>query len=166
MYRRFYQHASCSTLQKLYTSFVRPHLEYASIVWNPYLKSDMYKLEDVQKFALRVCLKSSYDNLLSTSRLPSLEKIRVQASLCHLFKIVRGLTDYDDAPFCTQENAYNTRSSCKSTLTLPNVRVRTNHYHQTFFPNIIKIWNRLPREMTECDSIVTFKKHVIAFLDR
>ena len=58
LYRRCYEHASCSTVQKLYISFVRPHLEYASIVWNSYLKSDIYKLEDVQKFALSVCLKS------------------------------------------------------------------------------------------------------------
>ena len=100
LYRRFHQHASPSTLIRLYSSFIRPHLEYASIVWNPSLKSDIDKLEDVQKFALRVCFKSwdsSYDDLLVKSRLLPLESRRLQFSLCHLFKILRGLTDLNES---------------------------------------------------------------------
>ena len=90
LYRHFYQHASSSALLKLYCSFIRPQLEYASIAWNPGLKGDIDRLEDVQGFALRVCSKFwdlSYGELLKKSRLPSLEKHRIQASLCHLFKI-------------------------------------------------------------------------------
>ena len=34
------------------TSFIRPHLDYASIVWNPHLKGEVESLENVQKFAL------------------------------------------------------------------------------------------------------------------
>ena len=34
------------------TSFIRPHLDYASIVWNPHLKGEIESLENVQKFAL------------------------------------------------------------------------------------------------------------------
>ena len=35
LYRRFYNNASKDTLLQLYLSLVRPHLEYASPVWNP-----------------------------------------------------------------------------------------------------------------------------------
>ena len=117
-YRRFYQHASSSTMLRLYCSFIRPHLEYASIVWNPSVKLEVHKLEDVQKFALRVCLKSwgtNYDDLLSNSNLPSLQKHCVLASLCHLFKISRGLTYFDKAPLQPQVHSYDTRSSHKPT---------------------------------------------------
>ena len=55
LYRRFHQHSSSSTLIKLYCSFICPHLEYASVVWNPGLKGENDALENVQKFALRVC---------------------------------------------------------------------------------------------------------------
>ena len=67
MYRRFYKHSSSNTLLKLYTSYIRPHLEYAAISWDPYLKKDIALLEDVQKFALKVCTKSwdqDYSTLL------------------------------------------------------------------------------------------------------
>jgi hypothetical protein len=54
LYRRFGKHADLVTLLQLYKSFIRPHLEYCSIVWNPHLIRDIEPLEKVQRFALRV----------------------------------------------------------------------------------------------------------------
>ena len=57
-----------SYIHQLYTSFIRPHLEYACIAWDPFLKKDITALEDVQKFALRLCTKSwdqDYQTLLT-----------------------------------------------------------------------------------------------------
>ena len=165
LYRRFYQHASSSTLLKLYCSFLRPHLEYASIVWNPSLKGEIDRLEEVQKFALRVCLKSwdtNYEELLASSNLPSLSKRRLLASLCHLFKISRGLTDYDEAPLHAQVHIHNTRASCKQMFSLP--QCRTNSYQHSFFPNAISIWNNLPKEVIECSSVQTFKNYAFSSL--
>ena len=58
LYGQFYENVTSLTLLKLYSSFIRPHLEYAPIVWNPALKGDIGLLENVQKFALRACMKS------------------------------------------------------------------------------------------------------------
>ena len=43
MYRRFYKNADTKTLLQLYKTFIRPHLEYCSIVyvWDPYLAKDI-----------------------------------------------------------------------------------------------------------------------------
>ena len=41
LYRRFYNNASKDTLLQLYLSLVRPHLEYASPVWNPYMQNTL-----------------------------------------------------------------------------------------------------------------------------
>ena len=168
LYRRFQQNSCPTTLLRLYCSFIRPHLEYASIVWNPCQKGDIAKLENVQKFALRVCLKSwdmSYDDLLSNSKLSSLRKRRLLASLCHLYKIIRGLTDFEDAPLQTQVGYnYYTRLSSKSTPSFSLPQSRTNTYRYSFFPNIISLWNSLPREATECNTVETFKKYVIDLL--
>ena len=58
-----------------------------------YIAIEIDQLERVQKFALRVCLTSwdtDYEDLLSISNLPSLQKHCMLTSLCHLFKISRG----------------------------------------------------------------------------
>ena len=68
IYHKISKHTHVSsTLLKLYTALVRPHLEYAAQVWNPHLEKDIQNLEKVQKFALRICAKdyhASYEDLL------------------------------------------------------------------------------------------------------
>ena len=40
-YRKFYQWSEPRTLRQLYVSLIRPHLEYAAPVWDPYLSKDI-----------------------------------------------------------------------------------------------------------------------------
>ena len=54
LYRQFYNNTNPATLKQLYISLVRPHLEYAAQVWDPYLQGDINRLEAVQKFALKL----------------------------------------------------------------------------------------------------------------
>ena len=51
------QDADTSTLKQLYVSNIRPHLEYACQVWDPYQQKGIDLLESVQKFALHICSK-------------------------------------------------------------------------------------------------------------
>ena len=49
---------------------IRPLLEYAVPVWDPYTASNSRVMENVQKFSLRMCWKewdASYDALISRS---------------------------------------------------------------------------------------------------
>ena len=43
--RRSFEYLDKDTFKKLYTALVRPHLEYANAVWNPYKKKDNYLRE-------------------------------------------------------------------------------------------------------------------------
>ena len=55
----------------LYVSLIRPHLEYAVPVWNPYLRKDIEKLENVQHKASRLCpgiSKKGYEERLRALR--------------------------------------------------------------------------------------------------
>ena len=82
------------SFQRLYTSLVRPHLEYGVEVWNPYLQKDIAALENVQKFAPRVCFKKwslNYQDLLKLSHLQSLQDGRSFHSLTTLFKIIHDI---------------------------------------------------------------------------
>ena len=95
LYRNLYQHSSSNTLLKLYLTKIRPHLEYTSPVWDPFCLGEIDELENVQKFALRMCLKSwsmDFKELLETAQIPSLSSRRSNASLRHLTKIVNKQT--------------------------------------------------------------------------
>ncbi len=84
LYRRFYGSSTQSSLKKLYLFLVRPHLEYACQVWDPYLLKDKKAIENVQKFALKVVTSrwdSSYDEQLELVELKSLEERRVELKL-------------------------------------------------------------------------------------
>ncbi len=158
LYRRFYRSSNSTTLLKLYLSFVRPHLEYSSAVWSPHLKGEVETIEKVQKYALKVCMKSwdsSYADLLNATSLPSMQSRRLQVSLCHLYKIVHGLTDFPNAPTTRQEFYYNSRSSTTEAIMVPHFR--TSSHQHSFFPLTICEWNKLPKEITECKTLGSFK---------
>ena len=85
LFRKFYCHIDSLSLLKLYLSTVRPHLEYASSVWDPYLKKNIEAIEQVQKFALKVCQKdwhSDYVTLLNVTNVPPLAARRKALKLC------------------------------------------------------------------------------------
>jgi hypothetical protein len=46
--KRCFGHMDKMVLTKLYKAIVRPHLEYANIVWHPKFKKDVENLEKVQ----------------------------------------------------------------------------------------------------------------------
>ena len=93
LYRQF-NRANSGTLLQLYLAMVRPHLEYASPVWNPLIQKQVKMIEDVEKFAMRVVTRrwnAGYQELLNMVSIPSIESRRLQSSMCTLYKIVHGL---------------------------------------------------------------------------
>ena len=111
--REFYAWSSPQALLQLYTSPVRPHLEYASQVWNPHLIRHADQLERIQKFALKVCFKqwnSSYSELLELSTLPSLLMRRKLLNLVCFYKLVNNLFQFPNCPLALRSLHYPSRS--------------------------------------------------------
>ena len=80
--------------KRLYTTYVRPHLEYAIQVWNPYAKKDVATLEKVQRRATKIphLLKHlTYEERLHNLNLTSLEARRERGDLIQLYKIESGI---------------------------------------------------------------------------
>ena len=93
IYRQFYSMSSTPSLLQLYTSLVRPHLEYATQVWDPFLIKDIHKLESVQKFALKICCKhwdTSCSENLHQNLLPELSLRRRYLSLSYFYNLING----------------------------------------------------------------------------
>ena len=166
LFRRYYQFSSSETIRQLYISLVRPHLEYACHVWAPHTSKDINSLESVQKFACKMisCRWSgaSYEELLTITNLPALEKRRLELKLCHLFKIVHNMIYFpNDAIVQRELPHYHFRSSHDHYLSQPFAR--TNSYFYSFIPHTVSLWNSLPTEILTLSSLNSFKLHVRNF---
>ena len=86
---------SISTKSLAYIMMVRPKLEYASPVWDPYKQDQIAKIEKVQRRAARVVVNrhrntSSVSDMLSTLGWDTLERRRKDARLTLLYKLQNG----------------------------------------------------------------------------
>ena len=141
LFRQFYYCANMSTIRTLYLTFIRPHLEYANQVWDPYLVKDCKMLEDVQKFACKVCLKSwntTYDEMLDSLKCPKLEQRRKALKLCFMHKLVEANAPVL-VPLVPRSCVYSTRHTHSRQLS--NLSGHTAQYLNSFFPNTISLWS-------------------------
>ena len=79
--------------EQAYKSLVRPSLEYACSVWDPYLQQDIYTIERVQRRTVRFATNkyrniSSVGNMLQHLEWRSLEDRRNDSRLNMFYKIV------------------------------------------------------------------------------
>ena len=165
IYRQFYSMSSTQSLLKLYTSLVRPHLEYASQVWDPFLIKDIQKLESAQGFALKMCCKSwgsSYSENLQQSLLPKLSCRRKYLSLSYFYNLVNGHFEFPDIPATLRQPTYSTRSSHASIYVQPFAH--SNSFLYSFFPKTISLWNSLPSNVMASSSISSFKRNLCSHL--
>lgn len=163
LYRRFYHFSEPDALRQLYISLVRPHVEYACHVWAPSTSRDINAVESVQKFFCKMATHNwngtSYEELLSLTDLPTLEKRRVELKLCHMFKIVNNLIFFpQDVVERREEPLYHFRSFHNFTLSQPFAR--TSAYLNSFIPHTISLWNKLPTDVVSSPSLHSFKLHL------
>ena len=160
LYRQFYNNVDPATLKQLYISLVRPHLEYASQIWDPYLQGDADRLEAVQKFALKVISRQwdlSYEQLVSITDIPKLSERRLHLKLAQVFKIVHGLCYFPEDIFITQPS-YSSRLARSDTLLCPFAR--TNYYFHSFVPSSIRAWNLLNEDQVTMQTLASFKSSI------
>ena len=158
IYRQFQGSTDMATLFTLYVTLVRPHLEYACSVWCPHLQRDIKKIEQVQKFGLRMCTRrwnADYNELLLLFNIPSLHDRRCYLSLCTMYKII-----YENAEFppnfFTPKPPSHLRSSTSALLFIQPF-AKTNIRKYSFLPHISSIWNNLPTHVTKAQSLMAFK---------
>ena len=154
----------------LYVSLVRPHLEFAVPVWNPYLKKDTEKLENVQHRATKLVAKlrnEEYDDGFKILRLTTLET-RKRRDLIQFYKVLNGLDhiNWKNNPEKVVQGdkndpaALNLRRGGICFRREPgNICTSRNEF---FLNRVIPVWNESPKTVREVGTLNGFK----AGLDR
>ena len=160
--RRNLNIGSTTTKQNAYNSLVRPIVEYASTVWDPYTQKDIHTLEMVQRRGARyVCNKhgnrSSVDNMLNTLEWTSLEQRRKEARLHMLYKIHNKEVEISPVNRLIPPSRLS-RNMHSLSFQIPSTN--SDYRKFSFFPRTIRDWNALPPDIVAAGSLEIFKKRV------
>jgi hypothetical protein len=161
----------------LYVSLVRPHLEFASSVWNPHLLGDIEIVERVQRRASKIPTKMrhlTYEQRLEAWDLTTLEVRRRRGDLIQMHKIHHGLEDVDwfTGPLYAPNTA--TRSAEKN-----NSRIMREYFpsrscndfcryvsvrYEFFLNRVVGDWNRLSNDQISSQTSNVFKSRISEFM--
>ena len=144
-------------LVKMFKTFVRPKLEYASVIWNPVYKMDIDALERVQRrFTKRIpgCANMSYSQRLQKLGLIPLELRRVHLDLIFTYKLLKGTYNVDHSQFFTLSHSRTRGHSLK----LYPDRCKKELRKRFFSNRVVNIWNNLPKNWLEANTVTSFKK--------
>jgi hypothetical protein len=145
-------------MRRAFITYVRPILEYNSVVWNPCAIHLIDSLENVQRnFTKRLpTLKHlTYFERLASLGLEPLELRRLRFDLIYYFKIFNHLTPLDpDEVFI----AYQPISSSRSSPYLQRPTKASNRTLSVLFYRCISAWNNLPGNLRHVSSLPAFKR--------
>ena len=131
----------------LYNQLVRPilNIEYASPVWNPWLKKDINEIEKIQKLAFRFCKAETPEPLKAR---------RDRTDLVETYKFLNH--NYKTSPdmFFTQP----LRDLCGHNKKLHKEYSRTDIRKNFFSYRVVSPWNSLPAEVVNLPTVEAFKK--------
>lgn len=128
-----------------YKSVVLPILDYAVMIWDPHTKTNLTKLEKVQRRAARFIYntftRTSVTELLKRTNLPSLAQRNRCSRLKFLYQLIKGHYKIDITEIISFSSGYATRQ--RHSLTITPFSSRNNCFKYSFFPRTIIEWNNL-----------------------
>ncbi|CAF1064320.1 unnamed protein product [Brachionus calyciflorus] len=162
--KRTFKYHNAETISRLYKAFVRPQLEYVVQVKMPTLKKDIKTIESVQRRATKLVphfRNLGYHQRLEKLNLTTLEARRIRGDLIQMFKFSKGFDKINwFNPVIFKNDSLNGLRQCPRShqLTIERQLVKNCEQRHNFFVNrISSIWNRLPKDIVESNTINVFK---------
>ena len=153
------------TLLTIYTSFVRPSLEYACIIWQSCNQTESDKIENIQTRAAKIItggISRTNTNLLYEEiGLEKLETRRNRQLLLFLHKLINNnnLPSYlQDLKPNDNFNRHNRNLRSRHNIDQPKHRIK--RYEDSLIPKAITLWNTLPTEAKNMPIFNDFKLYL------
>ena len=158
---RSYEYLDVVSLKSLYTSLVRPHLEYGHTVWPLNYKTDLTLVENVQHRETRLvpALKDlEYTDRLKQLDLPSMAYRRCRGDMIEEYKYLHGQYNVD-VSFLPRTKNSNQGHSLKLQKQSSQLKVQNDF----FSLRVVDLWNSLPESMVSAPILNSFKNRLDKF---
>ena len=157
-----------AALLRLYCSLVRSHFFYCSQLWAPQsVISNLFLVEKVQRRASCFILKNSsnlsYKDCLIKLKLLPLNYWLEYLDLVFFFKCLHGHVDLTHS--FNYYFSFVTSQTCQacSGLNLKINNNRTSTFRDFYFNRIANLWNDIPNDVMQAESIDFFKRELKSF---
>ena len=148
-------------VENIYTSYIRPQLEYSAVIYNNCTREQSRRLEACQRKAAIACTRAyrrtNTENLLNELGWSKLEDRRTYCGQVMLYKITNGLTpNYLQELLPARQGQNTTYPSRRENSFIP-IRANTTKYYTSFIPSVVRKWNTLDATLQTAPSLDTFK---------
>ena len=160
--RRSFSFLDGKLFKQLYTSFVRPHLEYCQSVWSPHLKKSTNLLESVQRRETKLVdglQNLSYKERLQKLHLPTLSYRRMRGDMIELFKHHNSYDEKSLSCYFRRRTKLNRGHNLQLERNFSKDGKRGSQQNSFYF-RTTKMWNELPKSVAEAETLDTFKNRL------
>ena len=157
--RRSFASRSKASMCLLFKTLIRPHLEYANVVWGPSFRGDQKLLERVQRRASKLvpAIRSKpYQERLRELGLPSLSFRRIRGDMITIYQILHGNLEVVENLLEVSANQRTRGHSLKLNIS----RARTMPRRQFLSVRAAHAWNGLPESVISAPNLTTFKSRL------
>ena len=158
--RRSFSYLDCDTFKRIFTAFVRPHLEYGEAVWSPHLIRNINALENVQIRATKLVDGLShldYPERLERLQLPTLLFRRKRGDLIEMWKHFHSYDESTLAPSFKPRTRPSRQHRFQLSPAKDGIRGAQSNF---FFQRTTNLWNNLPRYVVEAINVNEFKNRL------
>ena len=162
MIRRSFTYLDQYTFVKIFTAFVRPHLEYGQTIWSPHLRKYINMIENVQIRATKLVdgfSKLTYEGRLKKLELPTLAFRRLRGDMIETYKHFH---KYDRSILSPNFHPRN-RPSRNHEYQIQPIRPKDGErglHSNSFYCRIPDVWNNLPKAVVDAPTMDTFKNRL------
>ena len=157
--RRSFSYLDQYTFVKIFTAFVRPHLEYGQAVWSPHLRKYINMIENVQIRATKLVdgfSKLTYEERLKKLELPTLAFRRFRGDMIETYKHFH---KYDRSILTPSFHPRN-RPSRNHQYQIQPIRPKDGErglHSNSLYCRIPDVWKNLPKDVVDAPTMDTFK---------